>query len=81
MHADGCAGSEDLHRAGAIREVACMAHVRRKSVDIHRSQRSPVAGQAIGRIAQLDAVEKQARGSPADHRTDLRRARAAPGPR
>jgi hypothetical protein len=41
MHADGYAGFEDLYRSGAIREVACMAHVRRKFVDIHRSQGSP----------------------------------------
>jgi hypothetical protein len=32
MHADGYAGFEDLYRSGAIREVACMAHVRRKFV-------------------------------------------------
>ena len=32
MHADGYAGFEDLYRNGAIREVACMAHVRRKFV-------------------------------------------------
>jgi transposase len=29
MHADGYAGFEDLYRSGRIREVACMAHVRR----------------------------------------------------
>jgi hypothetical protein len=40
MHADGYAGFEDLYRSGAIREVACMAHVRRKFVDIHQSQAS-----------------------------------------
>uniref|UniRef100_UPI003899FAF4 IS66 family transposase n=1 Tax=Tabrizicola oligotrophica TaxID=2710650 RepID=UPI003899FAF4 len=45
-------------------EHACMAHVRRKFVDIHRSQGSPIAEEAIGRIAQLYAVEKEARGSP-----------------
>jgi len=66
MHADGYAGFEDLYRSGAIREVACMAHVRRKFVDIHRSQGSPIAEEAIGRIAQLYAVEKEARGSPPD---------------
>jgi hypothetical protein len=32
MHADGYAGFEDLYRGVAIREVACMAHVRRKFV-------------------------------------------------
>ena len=63
MHADGYAGFEDLYRGGAIREVACMAHVRRKFVDILRSQGSPIAEEAIQRIAQLYAVEKQARGS------------------
>ena len=78
IHADGYAGFEDLYRTGAIREVACMAHVRRKFVDIHRSQGSPIAEEAIGRIAQLYAVEKEARGSPPDRRAELRQAHAAP---
>ena len=38
MHADGYAGFEDLYRSGDIREVACMAHVRRKFIDVHRAQ-------------------------------------------
>ncbi len=75
---DGYAGFEDLYRSGTIREVACMAHVRRKFVDIHRSQGSPIAEEAIGRIAQLYAVEKEARGLPPDHRADLRKAHSAP---
>jgi len=74
MHADGYAG----YRSGAIREVACMAHVRRKFVDIHRSQGSPIAEEAISRIAQLYVVEKEARGSPPDVRLALRKAHAAP---
>ena len=37
-----------------------MAHVRRKFVDIHRSQGAPIAEEAITRIAQLYAVEKEA---------------------
>jgi transposase len=78
MHADGYAGFEDLYRSGAIREVACMAHVRRKFVDIHRSQASPIAEEAIHRIARLYAVEKEARGSPPDRRAEIRSAKAAP---
>lgn len=78
MHADGYAGFEDLYRSGAIREVACMAHVRRKFVDIHRSQASPIAEEAIQRIAKLYAVEKQVRGSPPDRRVELRQVGAAP---
>ena len=78
MHADGYAGFEDLYRSGAIREVACMAHVRRKFVDVHRSQASPIAEEAIQRIAQLYAVEKEARGSPPERRLELRQAKAIP---
>ena len=77
MHADGYAGFEELYRSGAIREVACMAHVRRKFVDVHRAQGSPIAEEAIRRIAQLYAVEKEARGSPPDRRVEIRQTKAA----
>ena len=76
MHADGYAGFEDLYRSGDIREVACMAHVRRKFVDVHRAQGSAIADEAIRRVAQLYAVEKEARGSPPDQRVALRQAKA-----
>jgi transposase len=78
MHADGYAGFNDLYRSGGIREVACMAHVRRKFVDVHRAQGSAIADEAIRRIAQLFAVEKEARGSPPDHRGEIRQAKAKP---
>lgn len=78
MHADGYAGFEDLYRRGAIREVACMAHIRRKFVDVHRSQGSPIAAEAIARIAELYAIETRARGSPPEARAALRQAEAAP---
>lgn len=74
MHADGYAGFQDLYRCGAIREVACMAHARREFVDTHRSQGSPIAEEAIARIAQLYAVWKEARGSPPGHRAEPRKA-------
>jgi len=50
----------------------------RKFVDIHRSQGSPITEDAIGRIAQIYAVEKQARGTPPDVRVARRKAHAAP---
>ena len=78
MHADGYAGFEDLYRSGGVREVACMAHVRRKFVDAQRAQGSPIAEEAIRRIAALYAVEKHARGSPPDRRAEIRQARARP---
>ena len=78
MHADGYAGFEELFRSGAVTEVACMAHIRRKFVDVHKSQGSVVAEQAITRIARLYAIEREARGQPPDKRVDLRRTQAAP---
>ena len=47
MAADGYAGFEELYRSGKIKEVACMAHIRRKFVDVFKSQGSHVAEQAI----------------------------------
>ena len=41
--------------------MACMAHVRRKFVDIFQSQGSQIAEEAIRRIALLYAVENMAR--------------------
>ncbi|MDO5759325.1 MAG: transposase, partial [Rhodobacterales bacterium] len=78
MHADGYAGFEDLHRSSDIREVACMAHVRRKFVDVHKAQGSAIADEAIRRIAQLFSVEKEARRSPPDCYVELRQLKAKP---
>jgi transposase len=78
MHADGYAGFNDLYRSGEIREVACMAHVRRKFVGAPRAQGSAIADGGIERIARLYAIEKEARGSPPDHRVEIRQANAKP---
>ena len=78
MHADGYAGFEDLYRSGNIKEVACMAHIRRKFVDVHKAQGSAIAGEAIRRIAQLYVIEKKVRGSPPDRRDEIRLAEAKP---
>jgi transposase len=78
MHADGYAGFEELYRSGRVREVACMAHTRRKFVDVQQSQASVIAEEAIKRIADLYAVEKQARGKPPDERVRIRQQKAKP---
>jgi transposase len=78
MHADGYAGFEELYRGGNIQEVACLAHVRRKFVDVHRSQGSAIAEEAIRRIGELYAVEKTIRGSPQDERARARKELAEP---
>jgi transposase len=45
---------------------------------IHRAQGSPIAEEAIGCIAQLYAVEKQARGPPPNRRAELRKTNGVP---
>jgi transposase len=78
MHADGYAGFNELYRGGEIREVACMAHIRRKFVDVYQSEASVIAEEAIRRIAALYAVEKDARGLMPEERVRLRQDRAKP---
>ena len=53
MHSDDYAGFGVLARAGPVREVACLAHVRRKFFDVHAAQGSAIAAEALERIAAL----------------------------
>ena len=78
MHADGYAGFEELYRGGQIREVACMAHIRRKFFDLHASQGSAIAEEALARIQKLYEVEAEARGQPPDRRKVIRQDKARP---
>jgi transposase len=78
VHADGYAGFNGLFANDQVDEMACMAHVRRKFVDVHQSQGGVIAEQAIKRIAALYAVEQQARGRSPDERAVLRREFAKP---
>jgi transposase len=76
MHADGYAGFNELYQTGRVREVACMAHIRRKFVDVHKSQGSTIAEEAIKRIAALYGIEKAARGQSPEDRAILRQEKA-----
>ena len=72
IHADGYTGFNDLFAKEAVHEMACMAHARRKFVDIFQSQQSQIAEEAIKRIALLYKLEKAARGKPPEERAALR---------
>ncbi len=78
VHADGYSGFNELYRGGGIDEVACLAHIRRKFVDVFQSEGSAIAEEAIRRIAALYAVEKDARGLAPDERVRLRQVQAKP---
>ena len=55
-----------------------MAHVRRKFYDLQVAHKSPVAQEALERIATLYAIEKEIRGHPPQERREVRQARARP---
>ena len=78
MHADGYPGFNDLYRTGNVTEVACMAHIRRKFIDIHKAQGSAIAEEAIKRIAQLYGVEKDVRGQSPEVRVTARQSKSKP---
>ena len=78
LQADAYAGYESLYGSGKIKEVACWAHARRPFYEFHAATGSPIALEALQRIAQLYAIEDGIRGQPADERRLVRQARAGP---
>ena len=78
LQADGCAGFDRIHEAGRVQEAACWAHVRRKFYDFEVAHKSPVAPEALQRIAALFAIEKEIRGRPPDERREVRNTRGRP---
>ena len=78
LQADGYAGFDAVYETRCIQEAACWAHVRRKFYDLRVAHKSPVAAEAIERIAALYAIEKEIRGHPADERREVRNVRARP---
>ena len=57
-----------MYAQGDILEAACWAHARRKFFEIHQAQGSPIAAEALKRIAALYAIESTVRGKPPDIR-------------
>ena len=52
LQADGYAGFAKLYGDGSIVEAACLAHARRKFWDVHEATKSPLAREALDRIAR-----------------------------
>ena len=78
LQADAYAGYERVYEDGRIQEAACWAHVRRKFYDLLVAHKSPVAAEAIERIAKLYAIEDEIRGRPPEERREVRNARSWP---
>lgn len=84
FQADAFPGYNALYRdpeSGAPRdiiEVGCWSHVRRKFTDILDKSPSPVAAEAVVRIGELFAIERDIKGAPPDTRKRVRQSRALP---
>jgi hypothetical protein len=77
LQADGYQGYAKLYDQG-VTEAACWAHVRRKFFDEHATTQSPLAHEALQRIAALYAIEDNIRGKPPELRLRVRQAHSAP---
>lgn len=84
LQADGYADYNTLYRdpktkaPRGVTEVGCWAHARRKFTGILEKNPSPVAAEAVVRIGELFAIEREIRGGPPDLRRRVRQERAAP---
>lgn len=74
---DDYAGYKALFREG-VTELACLAHARRKFFEIDAANPHSMCRAALARIAELYAIEQQARDWDAVVRADLRQREAQP---
>jgi transposase len=64
--------------ANGITEAGCLAHARRKFFDLHVSNTSTIAQQALLYISQLYDVEREVKHLTADERRHIRQTRSKP---
>ena len=78
LHVDGYAGFERLTAGGEIVLTACWTHTRRKFYDVAQAENTPLAHEALRRIASLYAIETRVRGQSPAHRLAARRSLSKP---
>lgn len=78
LQADAHAGSGALDDRCRVVPTACRAYVRRKFDEIADARASPMAQEALRRIASLYAIEAQVRGQSPDRRRRERQAGTGP---
>src|SRR3954452_22074679 len=82
LQADAYAGFDRLYgperEPGPILEAACWAHARRKLFELAAVSRAPIAAEAVRRIDELFAIERDISGKPAAERLAVRKERAEP---
>src|SRR5258707_14977059 len=78
LQVDGYPGFERLSDGGDIKLVACWSHTRRKFYEVHQATSSPIAAEALRRIAELYAIETAIRGQTAAARISVRQSKSLP---
>lgn len=81
LQVDGFAGFDSLAAGradGSVVLAHCWAHARRKFHETHLATKSPVAEEALRRIADLYAIEADIRGQTAECRRAVRDQRSRP---
>ena len=74
---DDFAGYKQSFTLG-VTEAGCMAHARRKFFELHASNKSQIAGQALSYISALYDVEREVKYLTGDERLHIRQARSKP---
>ena len=83
LHADGYAGFGKLYRRtdakpGPVVEIACWSHARRQFFDVHESNGSPIAKEALDKIGALFDIERPIAGHLPNVRQQVRAELAKP---
>ena len=82
MQADAYAGFNRLYGAGRkpgpITEAACWAHARREFFDLARLDKAPIAIEAVRRIDELFAIEREINGLTSQERQRVRNEHSRP---
>jgi transposase len=73
LHVDGYAGFDQVAARPGVTLAACWAHTRRKFYDVAKATGSPIAEEALQRIADLYAIEADVRGKAPHWRLAARR--------
>jgi transposase len=82
MQADAYAGYNDLYEEARkpvpIIEAACWSHARRKFYELAAIKKAPIAIEAVRRMDELFAIERDINGSTAKTRLAVRQERSCP---
>jgi len=78
LQVDGYAGYRALAEKGDVSLAFCWAHLRRRFYERFVSEASPIAAEALQRIAALYRIETDIRGRGPDERRAVRQERSVP---